>query len=112
MLVNGSADQLHQVLLNLVHNAMQALNGPGCVTVRCRREGEWIVLEVEDSGPGFAPEISTRRSPASDDQGRRAGLGLAISRRIVEEHGGTIVAENVPEGGARVRLRLRRTGGA
>jgi len=104
----GSADQMYQVLLNLVHNAMQALSAPGRIVIRCARDGEWIVLDVEDSGPGFAPDILpkafTRFCTTKPDG---TGLGLAISRRIVEEHGGTIVAENVPHGGARVRLRLR-----
>ena len=104
----GSADQLYQVLLNLVHNALQALSAPGRIVIRCGREGEWIVVDVEDSGPGFAAEILpkafTRFCTTKADG---TGLGLAISRRIVEEHGGTIVAENVPDGGARVRLCLR-----
>ena len=107
MLVNGSADQLHQVLVNLVHNAMQALNGSGCVTVRCRREGGWIVVEVDDTGSGFAPEVLDKaftRFLTTRDGG--AGLGLVISRRIVEEHGGAIEASNLPERGARVCLRL------
>jgi len=96
------------VLLNLVHNALQALSAPGRIVIRCGREGEWIVVDVEDSGPGFAAEILpkafTRFCTTKADG---TGLGLAISRRIVEEHGGTIVAENVPDGGARVRLCLR-----
>ncbi len=104
----GSADQMYQVVLNLVHNALQALSGPGRIVIRCARDGEWVVLDVEDTGPGFAPEILpkafTRFCTTKPDG---TGLGLAISRRIVEEHGGTIVAENVPGGGARVRLHVR-----
>ncbi len=105
---HGSADQIYQVLLNLVHNALQAVSPPGRIGLRCRREGEWIVLDVDDSGPGFAPEILSKaftRFCTTKPDG--TGLGLAISRRIVEEHGGTIVAENLSGGGARVRLRLR-----
>jgi two-component system, NtrC family, sensor histidine kinase HydH len=107
MLVNGSADQLHQVLVNLVHNAMQAVNGTGCVTVRCRVEGAWIVVEVDDTGSGFAPEVLDQaftRFLTTREGG--AGLGLVISRRIVEEHGGVIEASNLPHRGARVSLRL------
>ena len=107
MLVNGSADQLHQVLVNLVHNAMQAVNGTGCVTVRCRVEGAWIVVEVDDTGSGFAPEVLDQaftRFLTTREGG--AGLGLVISRRIVEEHGGVIEASNLPQRGARVSLRL------
>jgi len=107
MLVNGSADQLHQVLVNLVHNAMQAVNGSGCVTVRCRLDGAWIVVEVDDTGSGFAPEVLDQaftRFLTTREGG--AGLGLVISRRIVEEHGGVIEASNLPQRGARVSLRL------
>lgn len=104
----GSADQIYQVVLNLVHNALQAVPSGGGIVVRCRRESEWIALEVQDDGPGFAPEILAKaftRFCTTKPDG--TGLGLAVSRRIVEEHGGTIVAENVPGGGARVRLQLR-----
>ena len=107
LFVNGSADQLHQVLVNLVHNAMQAMNGGGQVTVRCRREGEWIVVEVDDTGSGFSPKVLdeafTRFLTTKPDG---SGLGLVISRRIVEEHGGAIEATNLPGRGARIRLRL------
>ncbi len=105
---HGSADQIFQVLLNLVHNALQAIPDGGRVVMRCRRDGEWIVAEVEDSGPGFAPDILTKvftRFCTTKPDG--TGLGLAVSRRIVEEHGGTIIAQNMDGGGARVRLRLR-----
>jgi two-component system sensor histidine kinase HydH len=108
LLFYGSADQIYQVLLNLIHNALQALSPPGRIVIRCNRAAGWIVLDVEDTGPGFAAEILpkafTRFFTTKADG---TGLGLAISRRIVEEHGGTIVAENIPGGGARVRLRLR-----
>jgi signal transduction histidine kinase len=105
--VTGSADQLHQVLVNLLHNAMQAMEGGGGLTVRGRRDGTWVVVEVDDTGHGFAPDalggIFTRFRTT---KAGGAGLGLVISRRIVEEHGGAIEAMNRPEGGARVRVRL------
>ncbi len=104
----GSADQIYQVLLNLIHNALQASSSPGRIILRCDRDGDWIVLDVEDTGPGFAadilPKAFTRFCTTKADG---TGLGLAISRRIIEEHGGTIVAENVAGGGARVRFHLR-----
>jgi two-component system response regulator AtoC len=84
----GSADQLYQVLLNLVHNALQALSVPGRIVIRCGREGEWIVVDVEDSGPGFAPEILPKAfTHFCTTKADGTGPGLAISRRIVEEHG-------------------------
>jgi two-component system sensor histidine kinase HydH len=105
---HGNADQIYQVVLNVVHNSLQAISSTGRIVMRCRRDTDWVVLEVEDTGPGFAPEILSKvftRFCTTKPDG--TGLGLAISRRIVEEHGGTIVAENMSSGGARVRLQLR-----
>jgi len=105
--VHGSADQLYQVLLNAIHNALQAMAGPGQLGVRCFREDGWAVLEIQDSGPGFAPEMLARAfAPFWSTKPDGTGLGLAISKRIIEEHGGTIAVENPPRGGACVRVKL------
>jgi len=107
LFVQGSVDQLYQVMLNLIHNALQALTSPGRIVVRCRRDGAWIVTDVEDTGPGFSLEILSKAfSRFCTTKADGTGLGLAISRRIVEEHGGTIIAENLLGEGARVRIRL------
>ncbi len=105
--VHGSADQLYQVLLNLIHNALQAMGGPGCLIIDCHREQDWGVVELRDTGPGFSPEILSRAfSPFYSTKADGTGLGLAISKRIVEEHGGTIAVENQRAGGARVCICL------
>ena len=105
--VYGSADQLYQVLLNLIHNSLQAIRGTGLLAVGCRREDSWVRVEIEDTGPGFPADVFPRVfSPFFTTKPDGTGLGLAIARRIVEEHGGTMGAENRPEGGARVWLRL------
>ena len=105
--VNGSRDQLYQVLLNLIRNGLQAMAGPGELTLVCRRDGAWVVVECADSGPGIAPEVLPRlfaRFCTSKPDG--AGLGLAIARRIIEEHGGSITAVNPSQGGACFAMRL------
>ncbi len=105
--VFGSADQLHQVLLNGIHNALQAMAGAGRLDVRCRRDDGWGVVEIDDTGPGFAPDVLARAfTPFCSTKPDGTGLGLAISKRIVEEHGGTIAVENAAGGGARMRIRL------
>jgi signal transduction histidine kinase len=103
----GSADQLYQVLLNLVQNAIQAMRGAGTVTVTSGRVDGWVLIGVEDTGPGFAVDVLPRVfSPFFTTKVDGTGLGLAIVKRMVEEHGGTVGAENRSRGGARVWVRL------
>jgi signal transduction histidine kinase len=91
--------RLHQVLVNLLDNA--ARHGPpgGVVTVMARTEGERMVLEISDEGPGIAPEdrdrVFHRFTRGERAVGGGTGLGLAIARWAVELHGGEIVAESV-----------------
>jgi C4-dicarboxylate-specific signal transduction histidine kinase len=105
--------RLAQVLLNLMVNAGDALEEAkvqeGEVRVTGMAEEGRVVLLVEDNGPGFPPEVLNRLFEAffttkAVDKG--TGLGLSISRELVERFGGTLRAENRPEGGARLRLEL------
>lgn len=101
--------QIRQVLTNLVANAIQAVP-PGKtaeVHLLARLEDETLVVEVLDEGPGFAPDMLARAfEPLVTTRDTGVGLGLALSKQIVEAHGGVISAENRPEGGARVELRV------
>jgi len=96
-----------QVLSNLIVNSAQALQGPGVVRVEAlRREGE-VEVRVLDNGPGFPPEsLAKVFEPFFTTRSRGSGLGLAIVRKNVRSHGGHVVAENRPEGGACVRFTL------
>jgi signal transduction histidine kinase len=91
--VRGDPDRLGRALGNLAHNAL--LHGEGEVTLRARVVGSEVVLSVEDEGPGVPPEVRERafdqmsRAPGARSA-RGHGLGLAIVRVIVEEHGGTV----------------------
>lgn len=105
--------RLAQVLLNLLVNAGDALEEHGrsgsTVRVTGRREGARVVVLVEDNGPGFPPEVRARLFEAfftTKGPEKGTGLGLALSRELVEQSGGSLVAENRPEGGARLRLEL------
>jgi signal transduction histidine kinase len=105
--VHGSGDQLYQVLLNLVHNAIQAMRGAGLLTMASRRENDSVIVEVADTGPGFDEDLLPRIfSPFVTTKADGTGLGLAIAKRIIEEHGGAMGARNRPEGGALVWFRL------
>jgi signal transduction histidine kinase len=103
--------RLVQVLQNVLQNAIQHTPRDGVVALSATTEqdanGLWVVLEVNDPGPGFAPDDLPRVfEPFFSRRRGGTGLGLAIAQRIVEEHGGTIAAANRPGGGARVALRL------
>jgi signal transduction histidine kinase len=116
--VLGTRTKLGQVVLNLLVNAVHAVSNGSpknqAIAVRLRRVGAFIVLEVSDSGPGvverdrkriFDPFFTTKA-----DQG--TGMGLAISRAIAEEFGGTLEVDRDPElGGALFRLCLPETFG-
>jgi len=105
--------QLQQVLVNLLRNAVDALlHQPRdareiIITSRATIDG-MAEIAVSDSGPGLADAVSEELYSrfATTKTGSAMGIGLSISRRIVEAHGGTLVAENRPGGGATFRLTL------
>lgn len=107
--VNVYAGKIEQVFLNLIGNAVQAIEGEGEIRLSIRREGEWVVVEVADSGKGIPPEhLHKIFEPffTTKEVGQGTGLGLSISFNIVRQHGGRLSARNLPEGGAVFRVEL------
>jgi PAS domain S-box-containing protein len=109
VLVHGSANQLKQIVLNLIANARQAMPQGGTVQVDVHREGDDAVVTVSDDGPGidaalleriFEPFFTTKRATGG------TGLGLSVSLGIAEAHGGTITAESEVGRGSTFTLRL------
>ncbi len=104
---------VEQVLINLLHNAAVYAPPGTQVQLSARQDGAWLALIVADRGPGLPADALERifdkfyRVPGAAAGG--TGLGLSIARGIIEAHGGTLVAENQPEGGARFTLRLPMT---
>lgn len=101
LIVAGQEDRLVQVLRNLVENARSFSPPHGAIRLRARRDGEQVVVSVEDDGPGmpdgkleavFDRFYSER--PEGEKFGTHSGLGLSISKQIVDAHGGAIRAEN------------------
>ena len=105
--VLADPDQLRQVLLNLVVNALEALDGRGRLEISARRDGGKVVIQVDDSGPGLPGDDPEQVfDPFFSAKERGTGLGLAIARRIIEAHQGGISAGASPLGGARFTIEL------
>jgi signal transduction histidine kinase len=109
--VTAAPEKVQRVLLNLLTNALRHTRPEGSVSVVVRTDTDHVVVAVEDEGNGLAPGAPERMFERfwRDDQSRPsggAGLGLAIAQGLVHAHGGTIWAENRPEGGARVAFTL------
>jgi len=101
--------QVQQVLINLLRNALQAtkaVSNPEIVVAARAGDDEMILVSVSDNGPGFSQPKAGRFSPFKSEGEAGMGLGLSISRTIVESNGGRIWTEDREEGGARVCFSL------
>jgi two-component system sensor histidine kinase KdpD len=110
--VLADASQVERVVANLVENAAKYSPAPGTIRLTACTHGDEVRLQVDDQGPGvpveYGEEIFKKfyRLPGAQGAAPGTGLGLTISRRIVEAHGGRIWAENRPGGGARFTFTL------
>ncbi|MBX9574065.1 MAG: sensor histidine kinase [Caulobacteraceae bacterium] len=101
LLVKAERNRLEQVVLNLLQNAAEALNGPGRIEVTARTESRKVVMRIADDGPGLSPEVRDRLfTPFTTDKPQGVGLGLVISRDIVAGFGGELTYEPTPVGAA------------
>ncbi len=93
-------EQIRQVLLNLVINAIQAMPNPGQIRLRAIHEGENVRIEIEDEGIGIpADDVERIFDPFFTTRSDGTGLGLSIAYQIVSQHGGHITAKRNPERG-------------
>jgi len=111
--VQGDAGRLTQLLINLLDNALAYTPPDGCITIRLKPLPGHVVLHVEDTGTGIAPEHLPRlferfyrADPARARESGGTGLGLAIVKEIAEAHGGTIAVESTPGQGTRFTVTL------
>lgn len=109
-MVRGNADDLSQVVLNLLLNAIDAMEGrSGVVVVRTRRDGSWVAIDVEDAGTGIGPELISRIFEpffSTKTVGRGTGLGLFVSRQIVTDHGGRLIVSSRLDHGTTFTIQL------
>ena len=118
LIVQGIESRLSQVFLNVISNAMSFSPPNGEIRVQAREDGRGVLIAVEDDGPGIPADKLTAifdrfytERPASEAFGTHSGLGLSISKQIVEAHRGRIWAENRYDAsgkvcGARFLIRL------
>jgi len=107
VLLSADRHRLEQVFANLVLNAVRAMPGGGWIELGGRKiqDGRAVAIVVADTGPGIAPEHLPRIFDAGfSTRAGSPGLGLAVCRKIVEQHGGTIAAASRPGGGAKFTL--------
>lgn len=98
--ISVDPEQIKQVLLNLVLNAIQATPNGGQISLRADRDGDWVRVEVQDDGIGIPPEDMERVfDPFFTTRSSGTGLGLSIAYQIVSQHGGHIAARANPQRG-------------
>jgi signal transduction histidine kinase len=105
--VMGNESALHQVVLNLVANAIRHTPQGGAVTVSLRSDDEQVIAEFSDTGCGIRPDqMEHIFEPGFSGNGSTSGLGLAVCRRILTQHGGQIAVANRAPYGARFHFSL------
>ncbi|MDP2848309.1 MAG: ATP-binding protein [Humidesulfovibrio sp.] len=106
-LVKADAELIKQCLINLVKNSLEAMPTGGTLSVRTSLHAARVILEVDDTGQGIAPDIRDKVfSPFFSTKGRGTGLGLAMIKKILDDLGGTVELSSVPGEGTRVALHL------
>lgn len=109
LMIMGDAALLRQVLHNLMQNAQDAVLDVGIpmIQISSRQEEGNALVCVEDNGAGFGPDILRRAfEPYVTSKAKGTGLGLAVVKKIMEEHHGQVILGNAEQQGARVLLSL------
>ncbi|MEB3290943.1 MAG: HAMP domain-containing sensor histidine kinase [Leptolyngbya sp.] len=103
----GDRAQLVQAFTNLLHNALCFSPPQGQITVQWQGFQREVVITLADQGPGLSPsDLQNLFRPYYSNRPQGSGLGLTIARQIVQQHGGKLWAENLPQGGAQFSLAL------
>jgi len=100
-------DRLKQVLFNLIHNAAEAMTQGGKIKIATGRKGDYAWFRIEDNGCGMDQETMRKLyTPFFTSKRQGTGLGLPVSKKIIDDHGGNIVVESEPERGSRFTINL------
>ncbi len=105
--INVDIDKMKSCILNIILNSIDAIREGGKITIRTTVDDDKVVLAFEDTGEGIAPENITKIfDPFFTTKKTGIGLGLAITRRIIEAHGGSISAESEQGKGTKIMIKL------
>jgi len=107
--IECNLSQMNQVFMNLLSNSAQAIQGNGDIWIRTRRDGEFVVIEIEDNGCGMPPEVQEKIFDpffTTKRVGQGTGLGLSIAYGLVQKHHGSIGVESRVGEGTRFNIRL------
>jgi signal transduction histidine kinase len=105
--VRARSTDVREVLVNLIMNAVAAMPAGGLITIHCFRAGDYAAIAVTDSGQGIAREMHSEIFlPLTSTRADGGGLGLSVSRMIVEGYGGTLTVESAPGQGATFTITL------
>ncbi|TFD99702.1 ATP-binding protein [Jeotgalibacillus salarius] len=105
--IHGDRNQIVQVFINLIKNSIEAIDKDGEISIKPSVHERTIQIELCDTGPGIPEEMFEKISePFYTTKEKGMGLGLTICHRIVQAHGGTLVFENLPEGGTNAIVKL------
>jgi two-component system OmpR family sensor kinase len=112
--VEGSADELHRMVLNLLDNATRHTPDEATIELKLSQQGDFAVVEVADDGPGIPAAMRTQifdrfvrgEGPADTVRGTGTGLGLAIVSAVASSHKGSVEATESAFGGALFRARI------
>ena len=106
--VDGDKNQIEQVVVNILQNAMEAIGSDGTLTIRLSGDGAAPELTVRDSGPGIPADVARMLfTPFYSTKKDGQGIGLTLSREILSQHGFDFSLVNVAEGGAEFRVVFR-----
>ncbi len=107
LIIKGNAEKLKQVFINLIINALEAMNKNGTLTISTNTDNGEAVVSVHDTGAGIpSEELANIFEPFYTGKAKGNGLGLAISKRIIQIHGGTIEVESEKGSGSKFTFRL------
>ncbi len=106
--IRADVGKLRRLITNLSRNAAQAITNGGVFQVRCSADGDALVIDVADDGPGLPPSVAARVFSAFNSEGKAGGtgLGLALVKEIVDSHGGQVTCTSAPGQGTAFHIRI------